>query len=266
MDKALHDLKRKREELIMGKWSDSVFGNDTARDLLLEYKTAFSQYCPEEAVEKLNGYVQTLFDSRDEEMFHYDTSLAFFMHENGISGTDVIQRAVQQIDSRLMRSSEGEPASHHLIRLKETLLAPLPKQRTIKLDLNRKPIYQVGDIISLKVFPAVDAADFQYIMIQKVGDYISWTSKICPEIKDYWPVFQLTGYLNRKKPGMEDFRVCRKKLYTFYSDGRLQSYKKRDAEVIGSEKVKMPISKCARYLFFSTKADPKIYSVLGSAH
>ena len=236
----------------MGTWSDSVFGNDTARDLLLEYKVAFCQYSPEVAVEKLNQYVETLFDSQDEVMLHYYLSLAFFMHKNGIPGTDVIQRAVDQIDKMMMNFSESKSINRQLFRLKESLQAPLPKQRKIRLDLNCEPLYQMGDIISLQIFPAADASVFYHIMIQKVGDYISWTSKICPEIQDHWPVFQLTNYLDRKKPGMEDYRRCRKNLYTFYSDGKLLPYKRRSVEVLGHEKVKDSISKCTRYLFFST--------------
>ena len=37
----------------MGAWSESITGNDTAEDLLLEYPAAFLKYEPEEAVSKI---------------------------------------------------------------------------------------------------------------------------------------------------------------------------------------------------------------------
>ena len=37
----------------MGAWSESITGNDTAEDLLMEYPAAFLKYEPEEAISKI---------------------------------------------------------------------------------------------------------------------------------------------------------------------------------------------------------------------
>ena len=246
----------------MGKWSYSAFGNDTARDLLLEYQVAFHQYDPKRAVEILDHYVNTLFVSQDEEIVNYYISLAVYIHKNGISEKVAIPRAIKQIERMLKDCHDDKRAISQLISQKESLQAPLPKQKAIKLNINSKPVYQIGDIITLKIFPDSDDSTFRYIIIKKEGDYISWSSKICPEIKDYWPVFQLTDYCDSQKPGIKDYQASQKNLYTFYSNGKSSSYKKRNAELLGNEEVRSPISKCTRYLFFSTNVDQKIHNII----
>lgn len=50
----------------MGTWSTSITGNDTAQDLLFEYKAAFFYYDVDTAVKKIDEFVRTMFNETDE--------------------------------------------------------------------------------------------------------------------------------------------------------------------------------------------------------
>lgn len=50
----------------MGTWSTSITGNDTAQDLLFEYKAAFFYYDVDTAVKKIDEFVRTIFNETDE--------------------------------------------------------------------------------------------------------------------------------------------------------------------------------------------------------
>ena len=51
----------------MGTWSASITGNDTAQDLIAEYKAAFYKFDVDTAVSKIDAYVRTLFNESEEE-------------------------------------------------------------------------------------------------------------------------------------------------------------------------------------------------------
>ena len=51
----------------MGTWNASINGNDTAQDLLDEYKAAFFYYDVPAALLKIDQYVRTMFDESDED-------------------------------------------------------------------------------------------------------------------------------------------------------------------------------------------------------
>ena len=52
----------------MGSWNTSISGNDTAKDLQIEYAAAFCQFDVEEALERIDRYIRSeLFDETDEE-------------------------------------------------------------------------------------------------------------------------------------------------------------------------------------------------------
>ena len=51
----------------MGAWGAGITSNDTAQDLLNEYKAAFFYYDVDTAVKKIDEYVRTMFDETDEE-------------------------------------------------------------------------------------------------------------------------------------------------------------------------------------------------------
>ena len=52
----------------MGTWSTSITGNDTARDLNIEYSAAFYKYDVDEAFKRIDQYVRAeMFDETDEE-------------------------------------------------------------------------------------------------------------------------------------------------------------------------------------------------------
>ena len=82
----------------MGTWSESITGNDTAQDLLDEYRAAFFKFDVDTAVKKIDEYVRTMFDETDEEEFcSYFYSLADFMWKKGILTDDIRDRAVSMV-------------------------------------------------------------------------------------------------------------------------------------------------------------------------
>ena len=247
----------------MGQWSYSLADNDTVRDLLPEYRVAFHQYEPEKAIELLDQYAASLFKTDPEEMFKYQISLAVFLHKNGIDQRSAIQRAIKTIDTIIGQhddKAETRIFVNNLIKVKNKLQQPLPKPKRIPLKLNVDPVFQVGDIITLEVYTDSIGQAVQYIMIQKIGDFISWCSQIDPSIKDHWPIFALFDHLGHK-PGMRDFKHSAR-LCEFYSDGSISAYRKRHMEIIGHETVIKPADHCTKYLFFSQKPDQKILSLI----
>ena len=84
----------------MGVWSSSITGNDTAQDLILDYKAAFYYFDVDTAVQKIDQYVRQMFDESDEqEWCDYFYSLADFMWKKGILTDEVRDKALEMIDS-----------------------------------------------------------------------------------------------------------------------------------------------------------------------
>ncbi len=84
----------------MGTWGASITANDTAEELKDEYYAAFSYYDVPTALEKIDQYVRTMFDERDEiEWCAYYYSLANFMWKKGILTDGVRAKALQMVES-----------------------------------------------------------------------------------------------------------------------------------------------------------------------
>lgn len=200
----------------MGTWNTSITGNDTAKDLYIEYTAAFYKFDVEEALRRIDNYIRTeMFDESDEEEWcNYIYSLADFMWKKGILTDSIKEKSIEMIDSGFgleLWAESGKKTldsrKKKLVELKEKLLSPQPQKKKIKPNVNTKRIFCDGDIIAVQLQTSgkpyteqeskpifekdFHALDGKYILMQLVGCYTSWTSSIVPEVKDYWACFRL---------------------------------------------------------------------------
>ena len=200
----------------MGTWNTSVTGNDTAKDLYIEYTAAFYKFDVEEALKRIDSYIRTeMFDESDEEEWcNYIYSLADFMWKKGILTDSIRNKAIEMIDSGFgleLWQEAGQKTfdsrKKKLTEFKEKLLSPQPPKKKIKPNVHTERIFDDGDIIAVQLqtvgkpyteqeSKAISEEDFhnfdgKYVLMQLVNCYASWTSSIVPEVKDYWACFRL---------------------------------------------------------------------------
>ena len=200
----------------MGTWSTSITGNDTAKDLYIEYSAAFYKFDVEEALMRIDHYIRSeMFDETDEEEWcNYFYSLADFMWKKGILTVSVRNRAIEMIDSGFgleLWAEAGQKTldsrKKKLQEFKEKLLSPQPQKKKIRPNVHTERIFDDGDIIAVQLQTAGKTyteqelksvsdvvfhdLDGKYVLMQLVNCYASWTSSIVPEIKDYWARFRL---------------------------------------------------------------------------
>ena len=200
----------------MGTWNTSVTGNDTAKDLYIEYTAAFYKFDVEEALKRIDSYIRTeMFDESDEEEWcNYIYSLADFMWKKGILTDSIRKKAIEMIDSGFgleLWQEAGQKTfdsrKKKLTEFKEKLLSPQPPKKKIKPNVHTERIFDDGDIIAVQLQTSgkpytekdskpISEEDFhnfdgKYVLMQLVNCYASWTSSIVPEVKDYWACFRL---------------------------------------------------------------------------
>ena len=200
----------------MGTWNTSVTGNDTAKDLYIEYTAAFYKFDVEEALKRIDNYIRTeMFDESDEEEWcNYIYSLADFMWKKGVLTDSIRNKAIEMIDSGFgleLWQEAGQKTldsrKKKLAEFKEKLLSPQPPKKKIKPNVHTERIFDDGDIIAVQLqtsgkpyteqeSKASSEEDFhnfdgKYVLMQLVNCYASWTSSIVPEVKDYWACFRL---------------------------------------------------------------------------
>lgn len=200
----------------MGTWNTSITGNDTAKDLYIEYTAAFYKFDVEEALKRIDLYIRNeMFDESDEEEWcNYIYSLADFMWKKGILTDSVKNKAIEMIDSEFglgLWAEAGQKTlnsrKQKLVEFKQKLLSPQPPKKKIKPNVHAERIFNDGDIIAVRLQTAekqyteqkskpVSEKDFQafngkYVLMQLVNCYANWTSSIVPEVKDYWACFRL---------------------------------------------------------------------------
>ncbi len=252
----------------MGSFGVSVTGNDLARDLLLDYKVAFYFNDIETALQKIDEYAKQVCDEDEPvELCHYIYSLADFMWKKGILTDDVKQKALELIDSEygLQPYMEAGVATLNkrkevLKKLKEQLLSEQPKKKKINIDLYINPIFEIGDLVAFqlqtknKEYPnncilsekEFHECDGRYVVFKKVGNQISYTSKIDSRAKDIWPVFQIYKKVFDDIPTIDvlndvPFASIQKfndKLDMIYCEGNMYYFKKRNYTIIGNDKSK----------------------------
>ncbi len=199
----------------MGVWNVSITGNDTAKDLYIEYSVAFYKYDVDEALRRIDHYIRTEMDESDEEEWcNYMYSLADFMWKKGILTEAIQQTAIKMIDIGFGLELWAEAGQkilaarkRKLEEFKKKILSPQPPKKKIKPNVYTERIFEDGDIIAVqlqtveKPYTEQDShplseetfhsLDGKYILMQLLDCRASWTSIIVPEVKDYWANFRL---------------------------------------------------------------------------
>ena len=200
----------------MGAWSTGITGSDIARDLISEYSAVFFKYGVEEAVQRIDHYVRVhICDETDEaEWCDYFYSLADFMWKKGVLTEEIRQRAIRMIDSGFglgMWAEEGPKTlasrQKKLAEFREKLLSPMPPRKKIRSNVYTEPIFEEGDVIAIRLQTAgkpytenrhksmteeeFRRMDGKYVLLQLIRCRASWSSRIVPEVKDYWAHFRL---------------------------------------------------------------------------
>ena len=194
----------------MGAWTASINGNDTAQDLKKEYQAAFYYNDVETAVQKLDAYVQEEF--AEDEWADYVYSLADFMWKHGILTENIRNRAIGLIDTGYgldIWAEEGEKTLNKrkqiLAQFREILLSPQPPKKKITIRLYLKPVFEPGDLVAFQLQTSgkvyLPNSNFtedyfrtchgKYIVARKVTDEVSYTSRVEPNVRDIWPIFEL---------------------------------------------------------------------------
>lgn len=246
----------------MGAWSCSINGNDTAQDLINEYRAAFYYNDVDVAVKKIFDYVCGHLD--EEEMPDFIYSLADFMWKKGILTDEIKNAAIEMIDSNYgleIWADSGEKVLNKrkkvLSDFKQKLLSPQPQKKKITLKLYITPIFNEGDIITFKIrtsdldcseYSSFDTSkikdyDGKYIVLRKTYDDIGYTSSIEPNVKDIWAVFQIIPNFFDSQPTISDIAsYLDKKLKCedmISTDSNLYYFKKRYYILLGNIKPKL---------------------------
>lgn len=237
----------------MGAWSVSINGNDTAEDLRPEYQAVFSCFSPEEAVTRLDAYVQKEGYTEDD-MIDYVYSLSWYMWKHGRLTENVRQRAYALMDSGAGLELYEEAGVRRqrekiLEKFRGMLDAPQPKARPIRLKLYQKPVFQVGDVVAVQLHTqgkpfysgygelpesVFQTADGHWMLLRKVRDQLSWRSAVVPEVRDIWPNFEVFDFCGPEMPTMKDFRQARV-IDVVTGDGTMPVYRRRQARVLGND-------------------------------
>lgn len=261
----------------MGAWSVSITGNDAAQDLKKEYQAAFFYNDVETALAKLEAYVRKEYD--EDEYCDYYYSLADFMWKHGILTDEVRNKTVEMIDSGTGLDLWEESGTKTLDKRKKVLaefrdklLSPQPPKKKIKMNLYLKPIFETGDLVAIQLQTAnkyyiagspfseqfFRECDGKYVVVRKVADTVSWTSRVEPRVKDIFAYFELYGKIFDTCPTMEDLTgvpaANAAKLHcdiwngvndmrykgTFYCEGSMFYFRKRKYVLIGRSMKDLP--------------------------
>lgn len=249
----------------MGAWGTSITGNDTAQDLRTEYQAAFFYYDVETALEKIYAYVRAegINEADEEEWCNYYYSLTDFMFKKGILTDCVKEKALQMIDSGFgleVWEESGvtvlEKRKKVLAEFKDKICSPQPPKKKIRINLFMKPIFNVGDVVAIRLKTAdktylvkdsrFDEAFFRnchdkWVALRKLEDIVSYSSAIVPEVKDIWPQFQLYGKIFDECPTLEQLedvpwaKCFHGAKYGIYEcEGSMVYFKRRDCQVLGN--------------------------------
>lgn len=259
----------------MGAWNASINGNDTAHDLKKEYQAAFYYNDTETALAKIDAYVRQdgYNESAEEEWCDYYYSLADFMWKHGVLTDEVRNRAVEMIDAgfgiELWEDAGAktlEKRKKVLAEFREKLQSPQPPKKKISIKLYLNPIFEPGDLVAIQLQTAnkhymerskfteqfFRECDGKYVVVRKVSDHISYTSRIEPCVKDHWAIFQLYGKIFDYLPAAEDikdvpladpYKDCRKSPWynqsvpingLFWCESSMFYFRKRKYVIIGN--------------------------------
>ena len=141
----------------MGVWSSSITGNDTAQDLILDYKAAFFYFDVDTAVQKIDQYVRQMFDESDEqEWCDYFYSLADFMWKKGILTDQIRNKALEMIDSGFgmdcwIEAGYEKERRKVLAKFRAQITSPQCEPKKIKLGYHMEDYFEDGVYIAFKL-------------------------------------------------------------------------------------------------------------------
>ena len=247
----------------MGVWSLSISGNDTAMDLRSEYQAAFYAYDAENALEKIDACVRMDYGIQpdDDDWVNYYYSLADFMWKHGILTDAVRDEAIRLIDTRHgmeLYEAEGPTITRKREKLlnefKEKLLSEQPPRKKIQVNLYMESIFETGDLIAVRLSTAdryhaekcilseeeFHAQDGKYVVFRKVGEHVSYTAAVAPQVRDIWPDFQMYKKVFDRIPEPDAlkgilFAVFRDGRNVFTTQGSMTLFKRKKAVVIGRD-------------------------------
>ena len=202
----------------MGTWSASITGNDTALDMIEEYRIAFSYFSVEEGLQKLDHFVRQNFDESDEdEWCAYFYSLADYMWKHGILTDEIRDKAIQMVDSGFGMATWNEAGQSiankrrkELVKFRDRISSPQCAPKTIKKPDNicTDDIFENGEMIAIQLKtagkhflpgdncdPMTDeefaSCDKKYVVIQKIHSIEQHFSGVMPKLCDRTAVFFL---------------------------------------------------------------------------
>ncbi|MBQ2661226.1 MAG: GNAT family N-acetyltransferase [Clostridia bacterium] len=249
----------------MGTWNTGITGNDTAKDLYTEYSVVFCKFDVEEALRRIDDYVraEVCDESDEEEWCNYFYSLADFMWKKGILTDSVRDKAVEMIDGGFgleLWAEAGQKTldsrKKKLAEFREKLISPQPPKKKIKLNVYTERVFDDGDIIAVqlktlgkpytesKQRPMSEqefhALDGKYVLMQLVKCHASWSSRIVPEVKDYWAYFRLFDGIFDSIPENIDVSELKDAMIhqgqkissAFYCESNLFYFKRRNYKII----------------------------------
>ena len=243
----------------MGVWSSSITGNDTAQDLILDYKAAFYFFDVDTAVQKIDQYVRKLFDESDEqEWCDYFYSLADFMWKKGIITDEIRNKAVEMIDSDFGMSCWTEAGYEKerrkvLAKFRAQITSPQCKPKKINLGYHMEDYFEDGVYIAFKLKTLnksfigrkdrqkeFESYNDKYVVIQKVKTRNAYVSPLVPEVCDKWVSYSLLEGIYDSVEDIQPEKLKRVKLHDslyFSTPSSLFHFKKRDYQIIGKGKL-----------------------------
>ncbi len=235
---------------------DAIYNNDTAMDLNSEYRIAFGKYPAEEAVKRLDEYVRSEYGNDEQDWTSYVISLGLFVHKYGIHHPAAIARSIKAIDN--IGSLYGEEFSKRdyrkLWNIRERLLKPQsdPKRNSMP-KCTIPPNLQIGDVISLAVNSTLQGREGKrYILLQKVGECLSWKSAFDPAVRNVAPVFMLFDFFEKNPPKLVDVNHVRCK-GIFTGIGNQRDYIRRELSILGHLPVERQYSRTSHFLYVLSK-------------
>ena len=249
----------------MGTWSASITGNDTALDMIEEYKVAFSYFDVSTGLQKLDQFVRSNFDESDEdEWCAYFYSLADFMWKNGILTDEIRDKAVQMVDSDFGMETWREAGSEkqrrkELAKFREKITSPQCAPKKIKIShMHPDDIFENGEVIAIQLktsgkkyrpnYPCDPISDEEflsynnkYVLIQKAYSKEQHFSGVMPELCDRTAVFVLFKGIYDSPEDIDitklekaDFKCGNSDLVSFFEhESSMFYFKRRGYKIIG---------------------------------
>ena len=246
----------------MGAWNCSINGNDTAQDLIEEYRAAFYYNDVNIALKKIFDYAYDYLD--DDEFTDFMYSLADFMWKKGILTDEIKNKVIEMIDSGYgleIWAKSGEKTLNKrkkvLNDFKKKLLSPQPHKKKISLKMNFTPIFNEGDIVTFKLKTAdLDCSEYsgfdtsnikdyddKYIVLRKIYNHISYISSIEPNVKNTWAVFQIIPHYFDSQPTIDDIDDYLNRDLEYedmiITESNMYYFRKRDYILLGNVKPKL---------------------------